>query len=54
MITNREFYRRPHGLSINKYTNTQVHKYTNTKIREYKNTQVHKYIEHFAGVGIAF
>ena len=37
-------------------TNTQIqkHEYTNAKLREYKNIQAHKYIEHFAGVGIAF
>ena len=36
LITNREFYRRPHGLSINKYTNTQVHKHTNTQIHKHR------------------
>ena len=42
------------NIQVHKYTSTQTHEYTNPKIREYKNTKVHKYIEHFAGVGIAF
>ena len=44
LITNREFYRRPHGLSINKYTNTKtrIHKCKITRIQKYTSAQIHR------------